>query len=388
MNELFVVRLTLISSVVIVTGLIFTHFFAGHKIKGLFFAALGLTCSTIGYGISTLIPPQPGIIYLSNMFIMAGVTLFYVSTQRILERKVFFPELVIFVVLVLSLLAVFQFAFPLVMIRQITVSLALIYVSLRQVFLLYRYVKIHVGTYLFTYLILSCVTILLQTIRLFFIGFGINNLLVPNLVITYNSLILITNAVIFGGLALFLVVSSSLKMRNQLLEERQLLEEWSTTDYLTRMPNRRKLYDFINSLIQKNTPFAVVITDLDGFKYINDQYGHPVGDAVLKGYADEVSSHKPSELFVARFGGDEFVYVIPNYTDESSLIEKIIISVNLHNLVVDNKKFNFELRSSAGVALYPFDGTTISELLKKADHALYLVKTTNRNSVGFYKDLK
>ena len=388
MNELFVVRLTLISSVVIVTGLVFTHFFAGHKIKGLFFAALGLSCSTIGYGISTLVAPEPTLTYLSNIFIMAGVILFYISTQRLVERKVLVLEIIIFAVLVLSLLAIFQFALPLVMIRQIMVSLALIYISLRQVYLLYRHVKIHHGTYLFTYLILSFVTIVLHVVRLFFIGLGINNELAPNLTITYNIAILIVNGVIFDALALFLVVSSSLKMRNQLSKERLLLEEWSTTDYLTRMPNRRKLYDYINTLIKKSDPFAVVITDLDGFKYINDQYGHPVGDAVLKGYADEISSHKSSELFVARFGGDEFVYVIPNYTDESSLVEKIIISVNLHNLEVDNKKFNFELRSSAGIALYPFDGTTISELLKKADHALYLVKTTNRNSVGFYKDLK
>ena len=95
-----------------------------------------------------------------------------------------------------------------------------------------------------------------------------------------------------------------------------MLEEWATIDYLTKSPNRRKLYQHIETLITKNVPFAIVITDIDGFKQINDQYGHPVGDAVLVEYSRRIEAKLAGDNFMARFGGDEFVFVYPNLKDE------------------------------------------------------------------------
>lgn len=381
------IEITLVTGAFIIIGLVFTHFYAGHKINGLLYAATGLTSSTIGYLISTLLPPENILIYFSNLFFVIGVTLFFISSLKLVNRKINYIEIAIVISLFAIAMAIFLFVFFIVMIRQLIVSLVVIYITSRQVYLLLRHHFADNDKYLYSYLILGIVIIALQFIRVILIGLGIINTVVPALNMTANILILIITAVVFDVLAMVLVLTTSLTTRNELLKERKLLEEWSTTDYLTRTPNRRKLYQQLEILINKDIPFAVVITDLDGFKQINDQYGHPVGDAVLMEYAKRIEETKKSNTFVARFGGDEFVYIFPYFVEKQTLIENIVTSLSLHNIVVDNKKYNFDIRSSAGVAIYPKDGKTISELLKKADHSLYMMKTTNRNHIGFYEDM-
>lgn len=387
MTPNFVAQLTLILSAFIVIGLLFTYLYAGHKIKGLLYAAIGLTCSSAGYSIVTLLTPASWLLYVSNILFLSGILLFYISTQRLVERRPNWLEVIIIALVFLGSLAIFHFAFVNVMVRQIIVSVAVMYMAVRQIYLLYRYIKIHPGSYLISYYVIAIVILCLQVVRLGFILFGINNNLVPTLGITLNSLILMTTAVIFVVLSLILIVTSSILTRNDLAKERRLLEEWSTTDYLTKAANRRKLYHHLETLIKQATPFAVVITDLDGFKLINDQYGHPVGDAVLFAYAKKIEEKKSPKAFLARFGGDEFVTVVTDYSSEDDIVANVITAIKLTNVMADHKQYDFDIRSSAGVALYPSDGVTINELLKKADHALYIIKTTRRNTVGFYRHL-
>lgn len=388
MNATIIAQITIIVSAVIVIGLLFTHFYAGHKIKGLISAAAGLTSSSGGYIISIMLSPTPLLIYFSNILFFFGTILFYLSTQRLVERKPNYLEILIVAPLYAITLAIFQFGVVVLSIRQIVVSVAIIYIATRQFLLLYSHLKRHPGKYLYSYLSLSIIVISLQTVRLILIFTGINNLLVPNMTITANKLILIINALVFVVVSLITVITTSIMTRNELMRERQLLVEWSSTDYLTKTPNRRKLYQHLETLIKQNEPFAIVITDLDGFKAINDQYGHPVGDAVLMEYAKIIEHKKGKDTFIARFGGDEFVSVFPYRGDDDYLRSQVVTTVNLDNIAINNKKFSFALRSSGGVALYPHDGNTINELLKNADHALYTMKTNNRNNVGFYQDVK
>lgn len=382
-NNIFYI--TVIISAIILIGLIFTHFFAGHKVKGLLLAAFGLFCSSLGYVIGVLFPLVSDLLFVANILFIVGLLFFYLSTQRLLRRNINVIEALIISVTFTILLAVFQYVFPILTLRQIIVSVVIIYISLRQVYLLVPRLKIQPGPYLYAYLILTSVVIILQTLRLFLIAFGVNNNIIPNSTLTANNLILIVNAAVFVLLALVIIVTTSILTRNQLIREHQMLEDWATTDYLTRLPNRRKLYQYVETLISQNIAFAVVICDIDGFKSINDQYGHLVGDAVLMEYTRRLNVIKDANTFMARFGGDEFVFIFSEFEDEGALTRKIITSLKLQNIKVDNKEYNFEIKSSAGVALYPSDGKMIGELLRKADHALYKIKVTNRNTVGFFK---
>lgn len=387
MND-FTFWTTISISAVIVIGLLFTDFFAGHKIKGLLLAALGLVFSTTGYVITIVSHGDFNWLFIVNLLFVYGVLIFYISAQRLLKRKINYLEAAVIGGVYTLALMTFHYIFPIIEVRQVLVSFAIIYISACQFYLMLRHLKFNFKGYLYSYLILLAVVIFLQTVRVGLVVFGVINYVFPNTTYTLNTIILMANSLIFVVLSLIVIVTTSIMTRNQLIREQKMLEEWATIDYLTKSPNRRKLYQHIETLITKNVPFAIVITDIDGFKQINDQYGHPVGDAVLVEYSRRIEAKLAGDNFMARFGGDEFVFVYPNLKDEKSLVNSITISVNLNNFAFDNKTYNFSIRSSAGVALYPSDGVTISELLKNADQALYNVKINNRNNVGFFKDIK
>ena len=95
MDDFFIVRMTIVLSAAIIIGLLFTHFYAGHRVKGLLFAALGLTSSSIGFTFATLLPPLDILIYFANILFALGVMLFLLSTQRMIERKANYLEIII-----------------------------------------------------------------------------------------------------------------------------------------------------------------------------------------------------------------------------------------------------------------------------------------------------
>lgn len=386
-NNIFLI-ITLILCSVIIVGLLFINLFAGQRIKGLLLAALALTCSTIGYFIAIDLDSTPWLVYLSNFFFALGVMLFYASSQRLINKKVNWVEIGIAYGLLLLILGYFQFGNPILIGRQITVSSVFIYTIIRQVHLLYSHLRTHRNSYLYGYLALALLIALVQITRLIFIFVGINNENIPGTEMTYNIAILIVNAMMFVAIALFLVISTAVITRNELMYERKLLEEWSTVDFLTKTPNRRKLITYLEGLIKRNSTFAVVITDLDGFKKINDTYGHAVGDAVLVEYAKYIERTIDSSTFVARYGGDEFVFVYTVFKNEEDLERKVIRSVIIEDLIVNNQSHTFTIQISAGAALYPLDGETIVDLLKKADDALYIMKTNKNPGLGYYHNLQ
>ena len=385
MIEQVLVQATLLISVLIFVGLSFTHLYAGHKIKGLMLAALGILISAVGYVTIFLLPNVPIYIFLSNVLLVLGTMLFYLSTFYVIEEKPNYLESVAIFLIYILMLAIFVFIVKEITVRQTIVSVAIIYVSARVVGLLYNRIQARHRNYLYSYLVLSIVLIVLQTIRLFLIALGINNDIIEPAGLTANIYILIFTGLIFVVLAFVLVIATSVYTKKQLLIERKLLEEWSNTDYLTKLPNRRRLFEHLDELLESSVKFAVVITDINGFKAINDTFGHPVGDAVLIAYAEKISAKKGPDNFVARFGGDEFVIVFSDYNSEEEITSKIATSFHLSNLIVSDKKYDFAIKSSAGVALFPEDGVEPGELINKADHALYEVKMNHQNHVGFYK---
>jgi diguanylate cyclase (GGDEF)-like protein len=152
---------------------------------------------------------------------------------------------------------------------------------------------------------------------------------------------------------------------------RQLAE----SDPLTGLANYRRLVEALDSEIKRygrsQSPFAVILLDLDHLKQINDTHGHLVGSRALCRLADILRLHSREIDVAARYGGDEFVLVLPETNTKSALLVAQRISDRLRNETEEPA-----LSVSSGVAMYPFDGQSLNELLISADRALYRDKST------------
>ena len=170
-------------------------------------------------------------------------------------------------------------------------------------------------------------------------------------------------------------------------EER--IRHLATHDVLTDLPNRALGMDRLSqalALARRNVAMAaLVFVDLDGFKEINDTHGHEAGDRVLKEVAGRLRASVRETDTVARFGGDEFLLVLTAMTDKASVtavVKKVLKSVS-RSFAVDGRVT--PLGASIGIALYPGDGETPEELLRRADRAMYAAKAAGKNTYRFAK---
>jgi diguanylate cyclase (GGDEF)-like protein/PAS domain S-box-containing protein len=167
------------------------------------------------------------------------------------------------------------------------------------------------------------------------------------------------------------------------------IEQLAFSDVLTGLPNRLLLARRVESAVavaeqQPDTRFAILFLDLDRFKIINDSLGHPFGDRVLKLVAERLQSSLRATDMLCRLGGDEFVIYL--HASEASIAQSVarrILDDMLRSFVLDGMAFS--IQCSIGVALYPQDGSTLDELIKQADTAMYRVKDRGRGSYGFYQ---
>lgn len=170
-------------------------------------------------------------------------------------------------------------------------------------------------------------------------------------------------------------------------QREQQLRERATRDSLTGLLNRLGIVEAIDQLARQNATqvpgsvpgFAVVYMDLDGFKEINDAYGHDVGDCVLKEVAGRLLHRVgTSALAIGRPGGDEFVFVLPADAHGAFLrdVEAVMLAVRQPFIVPPRK---LHLAASLGLALFPEHGLAHDELLKHADLAMYSAKSAGRN---------
>lgn len=167
---------------------------------------------------------------------------------------------------------------------------------------------------------------------------------------------------------------------------------WQANQYdpLTGLPNRDLLRDRIDQFLklgkrqQLTSPFAVLCLDLDGFKPINDTYGHKVGDHVLQIIAQRLTASVRESDTVSRVGGDEFVCFMSNLHDieDSRVVASRILDEVLKPVVVDGHVL--AVSTSIGVALWPADAESVDQLLRFADMAMYTVKQRGKNGVGFF----
>lgn len=167
-------------------------------------------------------------------------------------------------------------------------------------------------------------------------------------------------------------------------EHEQALFKLSITDPLTGVHNRRHFDEVLVNLLQRNVargrPVALAIIDVDGFKFINDTYGHPVGDEVLRRLAQILGEHAQGGV-VARLAGDEFALIWPGLAEEAAGQRARLLHEALGRLVIPLPVGQLRIQTSIGVAVAPTFGTTAQELVRAADVALYHAKKSGRNRV-------
>ncbi len=191
--------------------------------------------------------------------------------------------------------------------------------------------------------------------------------------------------------SLILLMSNQIAIALANIRSRQSLGEMVIRDPLTGTFNRRYLEETLTREIEKakrsRTSLAVLMLDLDHFKAVNDVFGHPTGDAVLKQFALTLTREVRASDIVSRYGGEEFVVVLENASAMVARGRAEHLRRSIHSLssVVRHQRM---ITASIGVAVMPDNGNTSQRLIKAADDALYLAKKSGRDKVVVARPLR
>lgn len=180
-----------------------------------------------------------------------------------------------------------------------------------------------------------------------------------------------------------IVLSLMIYLAHSNSRENKYLIHLSEIDPLTSVFNKETTQKLIDQKLKNHEHFCFLILDVDDFKSVNDNYGHAVGDKVLKNLSDLFKNHFRQTDIVGRIGGDEFIILIEDEHIAESRIQSLLQKVNA--LKIEELQ-DFKLSISVGMAFAPSNGTTFMELYRHADHALYQTKRTGKNNYKIYKN--
>ncbi len=195
-------------------------------------------------------------------------------------------------------------------------------------------------------------------------------------------LILVTSSIIGGFIS---GLREKLKNRNQELKVAlATIEEIASLDALTGIYNRRRLFEILHQEVNRykraQGPFSVCILDIDHFKQVNDLHGHLAGDEILRRIAGSITGNLRSIDCFGRFGGEEFLMVLPQTTLEGATIKSERVRLQVESLRFPDISEDFRVTISIGVAEYR-EPEDIDETIDRADKCLYLAKDHGRNQV-------
>jgi diguanylate cyclase (GGDEF)-like protein/PAS domain S-box-containing protein len=181
------------------------------------------------------------------------------------------------------------------------------------------------------------------------------------------------------------------RLQSQLIEIGTLqsqLRSQAIRDPLTDLFNRRYLDETLDRELaraaREGYPVSVIMLDIDHFKKVNDTFGHEAGDVVLKALARMLSSRNRRGDFVCRFGGEEFVIVMPNMTVDTAYERAEELRATLNTLAVPYGRFSLTITISMGIAGYPANGDEREAVLRAADRAMYAAKRAGRDHILTY----
>jgi diguanylate cyclase (GGDEF)-like protein len=178
------------------------------------------------------------------------------------------------------------------------------------------------------------------------------------------------------------------------LEENKLLQiqlrEQAIRDPLTGLYNRRFLSETLTHELaraqREEYTLSLVMIDIDGFKTFNDTYGHGAGDEVLKVASEFLSTACRAGDIICRYGGDEFILVLPGVEPEIALQRVKELQESFAKIRIDFEPVHFSSTFTAGIAVFPHHGKDSAELLRAVDNAYYAAKSTGRNAIQIQKN--
>jgi diguanylate cyclase (GGDEF)-like protein len=191
----------------------------------------------------------------------------------------------------------------------------------------------------------------------------------------------------FGMFIDVILLSLALVDRMRITHEEKLIaEKQAKTDIVTGLFNRRAYYEIslmeFQRLVRHHRILSVIMFDIDSFKIINDSYGHDAGDIVLNSVGNIVKEVIRKYDYAFRMGGDEFLLLLPETSQEQAclLAERIRVKIEDQN-ILDKNHNKLSLTASFGIAQYSQKDTSIADVTRKADEALYQAKKSGRNRV-------
>ncbi|UZE31393.1 EAL domain-containing protein [Pseudomonas asplenii] len=207
-----------------------------------------------------------------------------------------------------------------------------------------------------------------------------------------DNLVLVTSLAVLSIALLTSVLDARLEERTADLADSLTLANRELTqlalhDNLTGLPNRMLLADRIDQAIHKVSAeggcFALMFIDLDGFKPVNDAFGHHVGDQLLRAVAHRLRDELRSQDTLARIGGDEFV-LLTQLAEPDDALQVASHQVSLMAQSFQVAEQDLQISASIGIVLYPGSGRTAEELLMNADAAMYYAKSAGKNGHCFF----
>ena len=181
----------------------------------------------------------------------------------------------------------------------------------------------------------------------------------------------------------FSVIVNDVTTLKRYSEDMKYLAEY---DFLTKLKNRNSLYQYLNKLITSKKPFVIYFMDLDNFKALNDTVGHIEGDKVLCIIANELIKLADKETTIGRLGGDEFIVIQEGEYSPQEIMQYGQSIISLVNKRFDYAFYNFEIKVSIGVSVYPKQADDLNTLLKFGDIAMYKSKRSGGNSIQIFTD--
>jgi diguanylate cyclase (GGDEF)-like protein len=165
------------------------------------------------------------------------------------------------------------------------------------------------------------------------------------------------------------------------------IQELTITDDCTGLYNARHLYKTLETEVYRSArfgyEFSVIFIDLDHFKQVNDTHGHLIGSKLLAEIGYLIKAQLRLIDFAFRYGGDEFVVLLPQTTKDSALVVARRLRDSLRNAIFCKEEgLNLNVRASLGLATYPHDAKTPHDIIRQADEMMYLVKNSTRDNIG------
>ncbi len=200
-----------------------------------------------------------------------------------------------------------------------------------------------------------------------------------------NKLLITLGAVITIGLLVGISYFLTWRLVIELDEAQKSLKKQATTDELTGLVNRRQIMKRLGEEFQRadrlDDPLCLILLDIDHFKEINDTYGHPFGDNVLRHVANRMQETIRTYDILGRIGGEEFLIIAPGSTVEDAVVLAERVRHTISSTVIREDRHEVVVTASAGVSVMAEDDKNFEGLLKRVDRALYRAKEEGRDRV-------